>query len=112
MDFCIGTDILDIGSRRAEIKLRQHLPQQQGSYGGDFMSTITNGPTHFDVPNVSNVSSTCNNDVCNGIAKMKQLAIVTHSIIIPYFFYSQNIYMYSRPCIVVITLLQRVGIRI
>lgn len=56
MDFCIGSDILDIGSRRAEMKLRQHLSQQQ-QQGGDFMSTITNGPTHFDVPNVSNVRS-------------------------------------------------------
>jgi hypothetical protein len=46
MDYCIGTDILDIGSRRAEIKLRQ----QQQRLQNDFMN-----PTHFDVPNVSNV---------------------------------------------------------
>jgi hypothetical protein len=49
MDFCIGTDILDIGSRRAEIKLRQQHQRSQH----DFMTTA--GPTHFDVPNVSNV---------------------------------------------------------
>ena len=56
MDFCIGTDILDIGSRRAAIKLRQQHGPGSSVYGGDdFMSTITNGPTHFDVPNVSNV---------------------------------------------------------
>ena len=54
MDFCIGSDILDIGSRRVEIKCRQ---QRQLREGGetihDWMST--SGPTHFDVPNVSNV---------------------------------------------------------
>ena len=55
MDFSIGTDILDIGSRRAEIKLR-HEHQRSSSLSSsynDFMST--SGPTHFDVPNVSNV---------------------------------------------------------
>jgi hypothetical protein len=48
MDFCIGNDILDIGSRRAEIKMRRSREVIT-----DFMST--SGPTHFDVPNVSNV---------------------------------------------------------
>ena len=50
MDFCIGSDILDIGSRRAEIKLQQY---HQRSQNDDFMNT--SGPSHFDVPNVSNV---------------------------------------------------------
>ena len=44
MDFCIGNDILDIGSRRAEAKLRRARD----------LNELTH-PTHFDVPNVSNV---------------------------------------------------------
>jgi hypothetical protein len=44
MDFCIGNDILDIGSRRAEAKLRRARD----------LNELTS-PTHFDVPNVANV---------------------------------------------------------
>lgn len=44
MDFCIGNDILDIGSRRAEAKLRRTRD----------LNELTS-PTHFDVPNVANV---------------------------------------------------------
>jgi hypothetical protein len=57
MDFCIGRDILDIGSRRAEHKIRHYGTSDATSTGGnrmnDFMASC--GPTHFDVPNVSNV---------------------------------------------------------
>jgi hypothetical protein len=44
MDFCIGNDILDIGSRRADSKLRRTRD----------LNELTS-PTHFDVPNVTNV---------------------------------------------------------
>jgi hypothetical protein len=47
MDFCIGSDILDIGSRRSEAKIRRSRE----------IAELTR-PTHFDVPNVANVRVT------------------------------------------------------
>jgi hypothetical protein len=48
MDFLVGSDILDIGSRRAELKAKR-------TRGSGFAAEVNNRPTHFDVPNVSDV---------------------------------------------------------
>ena len=45
-EFCIGSDILDLGSRRAEARNKRLR---------EFEAQLQNEPTHFDVPNVSDV---------------------------------------------------------
>jgi hypothetical protein len=46
--FCIGNDILDIGSRRAEARVRR---------SAKFDADLRGAPTHFDLPNVPDVSA-------------------------------------------------------
>jgi hypothetical protein len=48
MDYCIGSDVLDLGSRRAESKAKRSL----GPWLDQPDAAL---PTHFDVPNVSDV---------------------------------------------------------
>jgi hypothetical protein len=104
MDFCIGTDILDIGSRRAEIKSRQQHQRLQN----DFMNPM--GPTHFDVPNVSNV---CNFILCSFIIRPCWLYLLSnHSTSICHITPLLHAHTHSRPCFVTIILPPRVGIQI
>jgi hypothetical protein len=46
--FCIGNDILDIGSRRTEARVRR---------SAKFDADLRGAPTHFDLPNVPDVSA-------------------------------------------------------
>lgn len=46
--FTIGTDILDMGSRRAEARAKRLR---------GFEAELKSSPTHFVVPNVSDVSA-------------------------------------------------------
>jgi len=48
--FCIGSDILDMGSRRAEARAKRLR---------GFEAELNNNPTHFEVPNVSDVRFCC-----------------------------------------------------
>lgn len=45
-EFCIGSDILDMGSRRADARARRLR---------NFEAELNSKPTHFEVPNVSDV---------------------------------------------------------
>ena len=47
-NFCIGSDIIDMGSRRAEARSKRLR---------GFEAELNNAPTHFDVPNVQDVST-------------------------------------------------------
>jgi len=49
-NFCIGSDIIDMGSRRAEARSKRLR---------GFEAELNNAPTHFDVPNVQDVSTYC-----------------------------------------------------
>ena len=53
MDYCIGNDILDIGSHRRRSGF-DHNSNNSTSHHQNTIHEIIR-PTHFDVPNVSNV---------------------------------------------------------
>jgi hypothetical protein len=54
--YSIGTDILDIGSRRAAERRQLEYARQQ------LAAELRGGVTHFEVPNVENVR--CHKHIC------------------------------------------------